>query len=139
MRRKIDSCEAGKSPDALRLIRATGKENPERSLGYLLQKLKLHQLAHARWRKPCKLSPARKQAALFLAQRMGGAGMAAVCTGILASSGERGLERGMWYPPFPPPRGKRQIKNIRAANTPDKTKLAANLLWLAANLFIQPR
>ena len=36
MRRGIDSCEVGKSPDARRLIRATGNENPERSPGYLL-------------------------------------------------------------------------------------------------------
>ena len=39
----------------------------------------------------------------------------------------------------PPPRGKRQIKNIRAADTADKTRLAANPLRLAANLFMQSR
>ncbi|MCQ4144006.1 hypothetical protein [Vogesella sp. AC12] len=64
------------------------------------QKPKPHQRTHSRWRKPCTLSSARKQAALFLAQRMGGAGMAAVCTGILAPSGERGL-KGAAAAPFP--------------------------------------
>ncbi len=48
--------------------------------------------------------------------------------------GRAGIEKGWRQPLFPPPCGKRQIKNIRAADTTEKTRLAANLLRLAANL-----
>ena len=58
---------------------------------------------------------------------MGGAGMVAAGTGIPALSGR------LFFGDFllarqakeshPPPRGKRQIKNIRAADTPDKNKV----------------
>ena len=65
---------------------------------------------------------------------MGGAGMAAVCTGILAPSGERGLKRGGGSPFSRRRAASGREKDIRAADTPDKTRLAANLLRLAANL-----
>jgi hypothetical protein len=68
---------------------------------------------------------------------MGGAGMAAVCTGILAPSGRLFFAYflfGEAKESKPPPRGKRQIKNIRAADAPFKNKVGRKPLRLAANL-----
>ncbi len=76
---------------------------------------------------------------------MGGAGMPAVVAGILAPPGRAvcvrisdslsDVKRGMRYPPFPSAARKRQDKPASAQRIPQiKTRLAANLLRLAANL-----
>jgi len=55
---------------------------------------------------------------------MGGAGMAAVCTGILAPSGRAGIGKGDAVSPFLVCRAKPARQTIiRAADTPDKTKV----------------
>jgi len=62
---------------------------------------------------------------------MGGAGMAAVCTGILAPPGRLFFAYfifGEAKESKPPPRGKRQIKDIRAADTTFKNKVDCKTL-----------